>query len=254
MDHVEHCDLLELEVGRFAKAIAAGTPDAAVPGCPDWTLADLASHLGTVHRWAEHLVRVRARARIPWDDVPFDRVPPTAAWLGAGGQQLVSTLRASDPEWPMWAWGKDQHVRFWSRRQLHETLVHRLDVEEATGVPSEAEPTMCADGVDELLANLPTAAYFSPDVVDLRGSGERLQFVAADTGDAWTVTLTPDGFDVDKTDKTDKSPVPSQAILAAPALDLLLVLYRRRPPAGPAVTVEGDSGLVDFWLAGSALQ
>jgi hypothetical protein len=26
----------------------------------------------------------------------------------------------------MWAWGPDKHARFWSRRMLHETAVHRV--------------------------------------------------------------------------------------------------------------------------------
>ena len=27
----------------------------------------------------------------------------------------------------MWAWGPDKHARFWPRRLLHETAVHRGD-------------------------------------------------------------------------------------------------------------------------------
>jgi hypothetical protein len=41
------------------------------------------------------------------------------------------------------------------------------------------------------------------------------------------------------------------AALAGPAASLLLVLVRRRPVSDPAVTVHGDSAVVDGWLAGT---
>jgi hypothetical protein len=42
------------------------------------------------------------------------------------------------------------------------------------------------------------------------------------------------------------------AALTGPAASLLLVLMRRRPVSDPAVTVYGDSAVVDGWLAGTA--
>ena len=42
------------------------------------------------------------------------------------------------------------------------------------------------------------------------------------------------------------------AALAGPAASLLLVLMRRRPVSDPAVTVYGDSDVVDGWLARTA--
>jgi hypothetical protein len=42
------------------------------------------------------------------------------------------------------------------------------------------------------------------------------------------------------------------AALTGPAASLLLVLMRRRPVSDPAVTVYGDSAVVDGWLASTA--
>jgi hypothetical protein len=42
------------------------------------------------------------------------------------------------------------------------------------------------------------------------------------------------------------------AALTGPAASLLLVLMRRRPVPDPAVTVYGDSAVVDGWLASTA--
>ena len=42
------------------------------------------------------------------------------------------------------------------------------------------------------------------------------------------------------------------AALTGPAVSLLLVLMRRRPVADSAVTIYGDSAVVDGWLASTA--
>ena len=134
MNHAQYCDYLEVEVERFAHGMETTNEAAPVPSCPGWKARDLSEHLGDVHRWAEHLVRVEARKRIPSEAMGLELSPVDAGWLRRGGTALIATLRASNPDAPMWAWGADQHVRFWSRRQLHETMVHRLDLELASGL------------------------------------------------------------------------------------------------------------------------
>lgn len=248
MDHLAHCDRLAEEVERFAAAVGGLDPTAPVPSCPEWTAYDLALHLGTVHRWAEHLVRVRATERIGASNAVVDPGPPTPEWLREGGARLVSTLRAADPDEAMWAWGPDQHVRFWSRRQLHETLVHRIDAEVAGGLPSTADPAVAADAIDELLVNLGPAVRFSPGVARLRGEGEQLAVRPNDTGERWTITLEPDGFTVAARDGAP------EVTLWGRAADLLCVLYRRRSVEEAHVAVEGNAALAHFWLAHSALE
>jgi uncharacterized protein (TIGR03083 family) len=255
VDHFEHCDLLEAEVERFAALLdepVLGTP---VPSCPDWTVEDLTTHLGTIHRWAEHLVRSLAPERIGPSAMGLGEAEPSGPWIQAGGSALVATLRAADPAAPMWAWGKDHHVRFWSRRQLHETLVHRMDVELALGLLPNTTPAVAADAIDEFLVNLANAAYFSPRVKNLRGDGTRVVFRASDEDRAWTVVLAEDGFTIeDGANGADGAGAPSVATLEGPALPLLLVIYRRRPLTTPGVVQRGDPAVVDFWMANSALE
>ncbi len=248
MDHLEHCDLLEGEVERFAALVETTPPSRSVPSCPDWTVRDLALHLGTVHRWAEHLVRVRAPARIPSSEMGLSEGPVDGEWILRGGAALLSTLRASDPAASMWAWGSDQHVRFWSRRQLHETLVHRFDLDLAEGGNASAPAPLAADIIDEFLANLAAAEYFSPKVARLRGNGERIMFRTTDSGHAWTVELQQDRFDV------LIGRHPATAALAGPAVTLSLVLCRRLSLAGTDLEIEGSHDLIDFWIANSALE
>jgi len=246
VDHREHCDALAEQVAAITDLVDAASPDAPVPTCPGWTATDLAEHLGVIHRWAEHLVRVLAPQRIASDEMDFERGPVGAAWIRDGGARLVATLRSSDPTAPMWAWGADQHVRFWSRRQLHETMVHRMDLEIALGRSPHADVSVAADGIDEFLVNLAAAERFSPGVAQLRGRGERIAFLATDADRRWTVRLDPAGFTLTDAEDADVD-------LAGRAEDLLLVLYRRTPLSSSPVVLRGDPEVAEFWLAHSAL-
>jgi uncharacterized protein (TIGR03083 family) len=150
----------------------------------------------------------------------------------------------------MWAWGADQHTRFWARRQLHETAVHRADAEFAAGREPAIDADVAADGIDEFLLNLPHAAYFAPGVKELRGDGETLAFVADDTGAAWLIQLAPEGF---RWQRRDADEPEGSATVRAPASDLLLLVYGRRKVGDANVSVSGDGKLVDDWLEHSSI-
>ena len=248
--HGRYCDAVAAEIGRFAALATDVDPAARVPSCPDWTVADLLEHTGAVHRWVTAMVRDLATERLLRADLELglpDDPAQLAGWLGAGATPLVETLRVADPDAPMWAWGADHHVRFWSRRMLHETAVHRVDGELAAGADPVVDAAVAVDGIDELLENLASTAYFRPDVRGLRGQGERLALRATDTGDAWSIALDPDGY------RWDHSVGDAQTEVAAPAGDLLLLLYRRRPPDDVRFQRRGDGAVLDRWLRHSAL-
>jgi len=244
----QHCDYLEVEVERFANAFETTNEDIAVPSCPGWIVHDLSEHLGTVHRWAEYLVRVEAPKRIPSREMGLELTPVDAAWIRRGGAALVATLRASNPDAAMWAWGADQHARFWSRRQLHETMVHRLDLELAAGVTPFVEPEVASDAIDEFLVNLRAASYFSPKVKEIRGRHQTLRFATTDASGAWTIDIGDDGFLL----TPDRGA--ADAEMSGPARDLLMVLYRRHDLEDGGVAVRGDRSVLEFWLTNSALE
>ena len=253
MDYATHCEELTREgerfVGRARQAEITNQITAPVASCPGWRVSDLMTHLGSVHRWAEHLVRVRATMRISTRDMGLSRGPVDHHWLAEGVGQLVTTLRASDPDAEMWSWGVDQHVRFWARRQLHETLVHRLDLEGAMGLASEVDPEVGADAIDEFLVNLPAAASFSPDVRNLVGMGEVLVFATSE-GRRWRRRLVTGGF----VEVSEGEEAPATATLRARTAELLMVVTRRRALEDSTCEVEGRRDLIEHWLANSALQ
>jgi uncharacterized protein (TIGR03083 family) len=248
VNHEEHCGALAIEVERFASALERADPTLRVPTCPAWSVGELALHLGTVHRWAEQLVARRASERIDSSVMGLDLEPVDAAWLRRGGESLTATLLNADPGDSMWAWGVDQRVGFWSRRQLHETLVHRIDLELAMGEPWDVESVVTLDAIDELFGNLAAAGRFSPRVRELRGDGDLLRFTSTDSLASWTVKLLPDGFTF-----VVSSEVP-HAELYGPAADLLGVLYRRQSLQESDCRIRGRQPLIDFWLSNSALE
>ena len=243
MNHDEACAELVPVVDAFADALAGADLATPVPTCPEWTLLDLACHMGRIHRWATLLVRERAqeRMRAPRDGEP-GAGDDVAGWLRDGGHALVDTLRAADPDEPMYSWGADQHVRFWSRRQLHETVIHHADAQLALGRPVAIAPAVAADGIDELLDNLLAARHFSPKVAEVRGDGETIHLHAVDTPDAggmgeWLVTMQPDGYSYSHGHA--KGDVAVRGALA----DLELVMYNR-VPLDERFEVFGDRALI----------
>jgi uncharacterized protein (TIGR03083 family) len=247
-DHAHYVELVRAEIGRLAQVVANADPAARVPTCPDWSVQQLAEHVGGVHRWAEHHVRTLSPVRVPGRDVSLETPEDPKelpAWLDRGADLLAETLRAADPDAPVWGWGSDKHVRFWSRRMLHETTVHRADAEIALGHAPETEDDVAIDGVDEYLDNLPHAVFFAPRVAELRGSGEAVGLRCEQAG--WTVTLEPDAF---RWNHADGEATATVAVEATPT-ELLLFSYGRIK--ADALEVTGDGALLDFWVERSSI-
>jgi uncharacterized protein (TIGR03083 family) len=248
VDHLEHCDALEGEIALFATVLLDADAERAVPSCPEWSILQLSEHLGRVHRWAEYLVRHLAPTRVSPQKLPPDRGPVDSIWIREGGDQLLATLRGTDPNLDMWAWGADQHVRFWSRRQHHETMIHRIDLQLAMDRQPEVDGDRAADAIDEFLVNLPAAAAFSPRSEKLAGVDGRLAFRDVRTGSRWVVRPGTSGGWLTH----DEDPVDVE--FAANGIDLLLILYRRRSLAEIDGLVKGDEALLQFWLEHSVLE
>ncbi|HEY3143508.1 MAG TPA: maleylpyruvate isomerase family mycothiol-dependent enzyme [Acidimicrobiales bacterium] len=248
-----YCDALAVEMAQLGSVSRGTAPTTRVPTCPDWTLAQLLEHTGAVHRWVTHMVvhlsPVRAERQELGLQLPDDE-QDLPDWIAAGGATLLTALRSADPDAAMWSWGVDQHVRFWPRRMLHETCIHRVDAERAAGVESQVDPEVAADGIEELLLNLPPAERFSPTVRDLRGNGESLIARATDAEVGWRILLHADGF---AWERTTAKATDADAGLSGPISDLCLVLNRRLPLDHPGVERWGDAVVLDRWMDNARL-
>ena len=63
MEYTQECDGLAAAVDSFANAIEGADLSTPVPTCPEWTLRDLVTHMGQIHRWVDGIVRERLQER-----------------------------------------------------------------------------------------------------------------------------------------------------------------------------------------------
>ncbi|MBA2896668.1 maleylpyruvate isomerase family mycothiol-dependent enzyme [Nonomuraea soli] len=242
-----YLEAVEAEVAAVSRLLAGADAETQVPTCPGWTIRDLIVHLGGTHRWVTHIVATGATERVPYRQVVTEPSPSDdlVEWLGSGARELLAALGQADPDAPVWAWGEDRHQRFWPRRMLHETMIHRADLEIALGLSPEFDPAHAVDGIDEFFANLPHARSIAPRLERLTSSGEVVHLHATDVEGEWLVTLPPAGY------AWSRGHGKGDAALRGPVSDLLLVVYGRRSP--DTLTVFGDRELLERWITTTAL-
>jgi uncharacterized protein (TIGR03083 family) len=253
----------------LAKLIDGADLTRPVPTCPDWTLRQLVTHLGRVHRWAGEMIDIRSPEPIPFRQAPNGRLPDDpaehAAWLNEGAAHLANSVRAAGSDL-VWTHHGLQTAGGWARRMAHETAVHRADGEIAFGQRPVIGTGMAVDGIDEWLGLLqlpqfrPAGDSVSPlaegQVIHLHttdpptGAGtasDGTTGTASDGPDStageWLISGGPDGL------RVATGHGKGDVAVRGPASDLLLVLVRRLPVATPGVEVIGDRKLLDAWLA-----
>jgi uncharacterized protein (TIGR03083 family) len=195
----QRCIEAVVEEGELVRVIAqqmsAGlTPtrgglDVPVPWVPEWTARELVGHLGTVHRWATAIVsagHTHSPAREATQTPPLDGL---LDWYTAGLAELISSLRTTPPDSPAWHMSPtaEKAAASWIRRQAHELVVHRMDLEVAAGLrhaPLDTE--LAEDGVDELLTVIiPRWAHTEP----LNSADATVAVTATDTGRTWSLRI-----------------------------------------------------------------
>ena len=157
--------------------------------CPGWSTFDLVVHLGNVHAWAATIVETGQWAAEHNDEPRSNRPRAVSEWYSAKAEDLYEVLRQAEPERSCWNFALDGGtVAFWSRRQLHETTVHLLDLDLACGRTPAVDPAVAADGVAEVLDVL-VHRHAQRGATTPR-SWSRSRSAATDTGDTWVLTPT----------------------------------------------------------------
>ncbi|MGW7260317.1 maleylpyruvate isomerase family mycothiol-dependent enzyme [Streptomyces sp. NPDC054834] len=190
---------------------------APVVHCGDWTLLDLAEHLGGSNLWAAAAVTEKRG----------DHEPPTAPgeraallrWFDDASRSLYEALDA-DPATPAWTFHPPHTVGFWQRRRCLEALVHRWDAELAVGTPQPLDAELAGEGVAEVFDTMAPRQIARGRA---RSPEAALRLTATDIGATW-----------------DYGPGAPAAELAAPAEALLLLLWGRAPLDGGAFVWNGD--------------
>ena len=218
-----------------SNAVSAGL-DAAVPTCPGWSVRDLVTHVGLVHRWATAHLRgeqpatddaVRAQAAASGD---------LLAWFDDGMVDLLNAIANAPADLQAWFFLPDAPPPrdAWLRRQVHETTIHAIDAMAARlgRAPAASEvwvPTwLAADGIDELLTGFVARRRYAPTSRQPRTTLVR----ATDADRAWEVRTDPDGAQISRV----ASDGDADLIVAGAARPLYLALWNRgdAPDGGDA--------------------
>ncbi|MER6395456.1 maleylpyruvate isomerase family mycothiol-dependent enzyme [Kitasatospora sp. NPDC001603] len=255
LDHDRYCAEIVTQTDLLRGTVAGADLTRPVPSCPGWNVGQLLRHLGGGQRWAEETVRTRAAGPLPdrhFRDLAAyaDEDPAVVGpWLTEGARRLSDALREAGPDAPLWTPVPGGTTAFYARRFTHETAVHRADATLALGAPFALQPDVARDGLDEWmeLGSLPMHFEVHPRTRELPGPGRTLRFHATDPAGAegatdWLVDLTGDTLAWRHADE------PAAVTVSGPLTELLLLVYRRRPPGSHGVGVQGDADLLTFWL------
>jgi uncharacterized protein (TIGR03083 family) len=219
-------DHLSAILQEAAATSAAASLDLTAPilRYPGWTVLDLITHTGGVHRWVTALVRERSQERIPRHSYVHEIPPDQAiAWFETGAHELVATLASAGPETASWSLSDDRTVAFWHRRMAHETSLHRWDAQLAQGAPAPIDPDLAVSALDESLDIYLTRRLSDQDI---SGGGEALLLRCLDRPTAWQITLQPSALRVERLATAN---VTADAAVSAGASDLWLFLMGRVP-------------------------
>jgi uncharacterized protein (TIGR03083 family) len=227
MDSAGYLGHLRQEFAAFEACLAGGDLSAPVKHCGDWTLYDLADHLGGGNLWtAAGVTEQRGDYQAP--AAPRD---PAAlvTWFSATCAVLLDALDA-DPAAPAWTIAPPPTVGFWQRRRCLETVIHRWDAQNAAGAPAGLDPGLADDGVAEVVD------VMAPRQVRLGRTSAPAHAVLLVATDTQSQRVLGSGEPV--------------ATARAGAADLLLLLWARLPADDPAISWDGDLELARAILGG----
>ena len=230
MQWTTYLDHVRSDATRLSEVALLGL-EHPVPCCDGWTVRDLVQHLGTVYTHKSMILEEGWTERRDQTIAAPDR--DVIEWFDSSAAHLLQVLDDHDPSEPIWTWFEDdQTVGFWYRRMAHESLIHRIDAEQAHGLDSDIDEAFAADGIDEILNVMMSGA---PAWASCRFTerGARLEV----PGRWWTVRL--GSF-------SGTSPTSGIEYVDEPTLEVVGTHEEFQ------AVVSGSAGAVDRWMWGRA--
>jgi uncharacterized protein (TIGR03083 family) len=244
VEYGEHVDAVERDTKALVDALRSGPLDMGVPSCPEWTLTELAHHIGGFTGfWSHVLCEGTGRSNTPFREMPSG--PGVADWYEELADLLVAELRITPADTAVWTWVPDrQNAAFVARRCAHELAVHRFDAQLARRATQPIDAALAADGIEEIFVMIAAwSAQGDPAGRGQgRGDGESLHLHATDRGDEWLLTMEPEGL------RVDRQHGKGDLALRGSVSDLELVLYQR-PPIGEVEHLGDEAALAAWYRA-----
>lgn len=235
MDAVARSRALEAE-GRRLIELVARDPGVDVPTCPGWQLSDLLGHVAG--GWEAFASIAESASLDPPDFGSFAPVPEGEAERLAFArdrlERIVTVMATADPDRAVWTWRGEATLAFYQRRAHLETVVHRVDAEQAAASRTPVDPAVGVDAVDELFTVLISAP------------AERLP-----SGSLHLHQTDGDGeFMLDVIEgvlAVRREHAKGDAALRATGEELMMVMWGRRSLDG--LELFGDREVADQWIA-----
>ena len=260
MEIAEHLTALRDNGQSLADAAQRAGLGAPVPPCQPWLVKDLLRHTGYVHRWAAQHITERPANILdgpPEPEILQGGAPDQEllAWFRDGHAALVEALESADPDVQTAVFMADtpSPLAFWARRQAHETAIHRVDAESATGNAVTFPAAFAADGVDELIMGFGRRRKYQPSAVhpggDPAAGGEdagTLHVATTDTGHVWYAEAR-DGRVHPRRAAPGDDGAAAECTVAGPASGLYQFLWNRATTAEAGVTITGDPAPLTRW-------
>jgi uncharacterized protein (TIGR03083 family) len=232
--------LIEDRSAALREAAGQAGMAARVPCCPDWSVADLLTHLGHVQLFWAASVAAGPAEEPPAEDVIGDREPrgDLLEWSAEATARLIGALTDAGPNRICWTWWEEFDMApntsaAVARHQVQEAAVHAFDAQQAAGHGLPLPDAVAADGVSEFITvELPTDGPwpFEPATVILETG----------PGGTWLLDLGPLGVRVLEGDV--HGDVKPTAIVTADPSDMVLAFYRRNTVRD--LQIDGDAELV----------
>lgn len=231
----QYLNHLHADYQLLAAAIPA-TP-VNVPSCPGWSTNDLAKHMAHVYLGQAFVVETGIQAENKEHLAPYPRTENFIEFMSWGFEAITKALDIDRPERPTWSWHySDRSVDFWFRRMAHETVIHRIDAEQAVGTVSKIDETLALDGVDEVLDFLPLMGSW-PEVPNVDFGIVSIVASTSTTKKVWDLHFTDEAATVSAADQPNPA---ARLVISGDAEAMDLYLWGRIDSSDPRISITGE--------------
>jgi hypothetical protein len=154
-----------------------------------------------------------------------------------GFEAITKALDINRTERPTWSWHHNDHsVDFWFRRMAHETVIHRIDAEQAVSTVSKIDEVFALDGVDEVLDFLPLMGSW-PEVPNVDFGIVSIVATTKSGSQVWDLQFTDKAATVSVADQANAS---ARLVISGDAEAMDLYLWGRIDSSDPRISITGE--------------